>query len=151
MMVEAEKEPPELLELRARPRPIRRLNRRMLMLGCAVAALIIAGATLIALAPPRAFKPGERSELYNTDRKQTADGLSKLPKSYDQLPPRLGPRRRQGDERRARDDQGGDRTPQHQHAPVEAADWPRPGPKLKALGRLLFGLYHHEAPPLPVS
>jgi type IV secretion system protein VirB10 len=63
----------------------------MLMLGCAVAALIVAGATLIALAPPRAFKPGERSELYNTERKQTADGLSKLPKSYDQLPPRLGP------------------------------------------------------------
>jgi type IV secretory pathway VirB10-like protein len=91
MTVESEKEPPERLELRARPRPIRRLNRRMLMLGCAVAALIVAGATLIALAPPRAFKPGERSELYNTDRKQTADGLSKLPKSYDQLPPRLGP------------------------------------------------------------
>jgi type IV secretory pathway VirB10-like protein len=91
MMVEAEKEPPERLELRARPRPIRRLNRRMLMLGCGVAALIVAGAALIALAPPRAFKPGERSELYNTERKQTADGLSKLPKSYDQLPPRLGP------------------------------------------------------------
>jgi len=91
MMTEAEKEPPERLELRARPRPIRRLNRRMLMLGCAVAAVVVAGATLIALAPPRAFKPGERSELYNTERKQTADGLSKLPKSYDQLPPRLGP------------------------------------------------------------
>ena len=91
MMTEAEKEPPERLELRARPRPIRRLNRRMLMLGCGVAAVVVAGATLIALAPPRAFKPGERSELYNTERKQTADGLSKLPKSYDQLPPRLGP------------------------------------------------------------
>ena len=91
MMAEAEKEPPERLELRARPRPIRRLNRRMLMLGCAVAAVVVAGATFIALAPPRAFKPGERSELYNTDRKQTADGLSKLPKSYDQLPPQLGP------------------------------------------------------------
>lgn len=91
MMTEAEKEPPERLELRARPRPIRRLNRRMLMLGCAVAAVVIAGATLVALAPPRGFKLGERAELYNTERKQTADGLSKLPKSYDQLPPRLGP------------------------------------------------------------
>jgi len=89
-MAEADKEPPERLELRARPRPIRRLNRRMLMLGCAVGALVVAGAALIALAPPQAFKPGERSELYNTERKQTADGLSKLPKSYDQLPPRLG-------------------------------------------------------------
>jgi type IV secretion system protein VirB10 len=90
-MMAAEKEPPERLELRARPRPIRRLNRRMLMLGCAVAALILAGATLIALNPPQPFKSTERSELYNTERKQTADGLSKLPKSYDELPPRLGP------------------------------------------------------------
>ena len=86
-----DKVPPEQLELRARPRPIRRLNKRTLMIGCAVAALFIAGATIIALSPPRIFKAGERSELYNTDRKQTAEGLSKLPKSYDDLPPKLGP------------------------------------------------------------
>ncbi|WP_027554913.1 TrbI/VirB10 family protein [Bradyrhizobium sp. Cp5.3] len=85
-------EPPEPLELRARPRPIQRLNRRALMVGCAVAVLVIAGATIIALRQPRAFKGTERSELYNTDRKQTADGLDKLPKTYADLPvPRLGP------------------------------------------------------------
>ncbi|WP_347337017.1 TrbI/VirB10 family protein [Bradyrhizobium retamae] len=61
------------------------------MIGCAVAALLIAGATIIALSPPRMFKPTERTELYNTDRKQTADGLTKLPKSYQDLPPKLGP------------------------------------------------------------
>lgn len=61
------------------------------MIGCAVAALFIAGATIIALSPPRIFKPGERTELYNTDRKQTADGLAKLPKSYEGLPPKLRP------------------------------------------------------------
>jgi type IV secretion system protein TrbI len=88
---DSEKVPPERLELRARPRPIRRLNKRTIMIGCAVAALFIAGATIIALSPPRIFKPGERTELYNTDRKQTADGLSKLPKSYEDLPPKLGP------------------------------------------------------------
>ena len=89
----ANQDPPEPLELRARPRPIRRLNRRALMFGCAVAVLMIAGATIIALRPPRAFKGTERSELYNTDRKQTADGLDKLPKTYADLPapPRLGP------------------------------------------------------------
>lgn len=88
----ANQDPPEPLELRARPRPIRRLNRRALMFGCAVAVLIIAGATIIALRPPQAFKGTERSELYNTDRKQTADGLDKLPKTYADLPvPRLGP------------------------------------------------------------
>ncbi|MCK1515622.1 TrbI/VirB10 family protein [Bradyrhizobium sp. 190] len=88
-----DQDPPEPLELRARPRPIRRLNRRALMIGCAVAALFVAGATIIALRPP-AFRQAERSELYNTDRKQTAEGLNKLPKSYEELPPstpRLGP------------------------------------------------------------
>ena len=91
MTEDSDKVPPERLELRARPRPIRRLNKRTLMIGCAVAALFIAGATIVALSPPRIFKPGERTELYNTDRKQTADGLSKLPKSYENLPPKLGP------------------------------------------------------------
>lgn len=84
---------PEPLELRARPRPVRRLNRRALMIGCAVAALFVGGAILIALRP-HSFKQAEQTELYNTDRKQTAEGLSKLPKSYEELPPstpRLGP------------------------------------------------------------
>lgn len=86
-----DKVPPERLELRARPRPIRRLNKHTLMAGCAAVALFIAGATIIALSPPRMFKPTERTELYNTDRKQTADGLTKLPKSYQDLSPKLGP------------------------------------------------------------
>ncbi|MBR0916242.1 TrbI/VirB10 family protein [Bradyrhizobium japonicum] len=87
-------DPPEPLELRARPRPIRRLNRRALMIGCAVAALFVAGAVIVALRPLRVFKSADRAELYNTDRKQTAEGLSKLPKSYENLTPstpRLGP------------------------------------------------------------
>jgi type IV secretory pathway VirB10-like protein len=88
---EADKESPEKLELRARPRPIRRLNKRALMAASAVAALFVAGATIVALNPPHILKSGERTELYNTDRKQTAEGLSKLPKSYDDLPPKLGP------------------------------------------------------------
>lgn len=91
MTEDSDKVPPERLELRARPRPIRRLNKRTLMIGCAVAALFIAGATIVALRPSRIFKSSERAELYNTDRKQTADGLAKLPKSYEGLPPKLGP------------------------------------------------------------
>ncbi|MDH2380711.1 TrbI/VirB10 family protein [Bradyrhizobium sp. CER78] len=84
---------PEPLEIRARPRPVRRLNRRALMIGCAIAALLIAGATLVALRP-QSFKQSVRTELFNTDRKQTAEGLSRLPKSYEELSPsipRLGP------------------------------------------------------------
>jgi type IV secretion system protein VirB10 len=82
--------PPERLELRARPRPIRRLNKRTLMIGCAIVVLVIAGATIMALSPPTLFAPGQHSELYNTDRKQTAEGLEKLPKSYGEIP-RIGP------------------------------------------------------------
>jgi type IV secretion system protein VirB10 len=88
---DSDKVSPERLELRARPRPIRRLNKRTLMAGCAIVALFIAGATIIALSPPKMFKATERTELYNTDRKQTADGLTKLPKTYQDLPPKLGP------------------------------------------------------------
>ncbi|MEY9437295.1 type IV secretory pathway VirB10-like protein [Bradyrhizobium elkanii] len=89
-----DREPPEPLELRARPRSIRRLNRRALMIGCAVTALFIAGATIVALRPLRPLKHADRAELYNTERKQTAEGLNKLPRSYEELPPstpRLGP------------------------------------------------------------
>jgi type IV secretion system protein TrbI len=82
--------PPEELELRAAPRPIRRLNKRTLMIGAGVLVLLIAGATIVALDPPRLLAPPARSELYNTDRKQTADGLAKLPKSYAEVPV-LGP------------------------------------------------------------
>ncbi|MES5482634.1 TrbI/VirB10 family protein [Bradyrhizobium sp. INPA03-11B] len=63
------------------------------MTGCAIAALLIAGATLVALRP-QSFKQSVRTELFNTDRKQTAEGLSRLPKSYEELSPsipRLGP------------------------------------------------------------
>src|SRR3569832_1295876 len=83
---------PEPLELRTRPTPVQRLNARALMIGCGAAALLVAGATIVALRSPQA-KGSDHAELYNTDRKQTADGLDKLPKTYAALsaPPRLGP------------------------------------------------------------
>jgi hypothetical protein len=66
MTDDGEKLSPERLELRARPRPIRRLNKRTLMIGCGIVALVIAGATIIALSPPTLFAPGQPGELYNT-------------------------------------------------------------------------------------
>jgi type IV secretory pathway VirB10-like protein len=81
---------PEELELRARPRPIRRLNKRTLTIGAAVVVFLIAGAIIVALDPPKLLAPPARSELYNTERKQTAEGLAKLPKSYAEVPV-LGP------------------------------------------------------------
>lgn len=82
---------PETLELRAKPRPIRRLNRRPLMIACGAAALLIGMAAIMALDTPRLFSPAERPELLNTERKQTAEALEKLPKTYADLPPHLGP------------------------------------------------------------
>jgi type IV secretion system protein TrbI len=82
--------PPNELELRGRPRPIRRLNKRALMMGAATVALLLTGAMVLALDPPTLLVPPARSELYNTDHKQTADGLAKLPTSYAEVPV-LGP------------------------------------------------------------
>lgn len=82
--------PPEDIELRVRPKPVRRINRKVLMAGTAILSLVLFGAVLIALDPPD-FRGGkEPQELYNTDRKPTAEGLAGLPSSYDAIP-KLGP------------------------------------------------------------
>src|ERR1700730_8449352 len=46
-------------------------------------------ATLISLKPSPTGHP--RPELFNTERKQIAEGLEKLPKSYAEMIPKLGP------------------------------------------------------------
>jgi type IV secretion system protein TrbI len=85
---------PSTLELRARPRPVRRLNRLAIVMGAMLVALILFAATIVAFHPPQLLMRGEFGDLYNTDRKQTADGLAKLPKDYTGLgkePLRLSP------------------------------------------------------------
>ena len=77
-------------DLRLRPeRPrVTRLSRKVLIsLGC-IAGIAVAGAFGYAL---RSRNGGERGqELYNTDNRATADGLSTLPKDYTGVPS-LGP------------------------------------------------------------
>ncbi len=85
------KEEPETLELRARPRPVTRLNRNALMVVAGGAALLIFGAMSVALKPPRAMGEAKAKELYNVDTKPTAEGLEALPKSYAEVKPQLGP------------------------------------------------------------
>jgi type IV secretion system protein TrbI len=81
---------PEDIELRVRPRPVRRINRKVLMGGTAVLSLVLFGAVMVALDPPD-FRGGQQvQELYNTDRKPVADGLAGLPSTYDAIP-KLGP------------------------------------------------------------
>jgi type IV secretion system protein TrbI len=82
--------PPEDIELRVRPRPVRRINRKVLMGSTALLSIVLFGAVLVALDPPD-FRNGQQvQELYNTDRKPVADGLAGLASTYDAIP-KLGP------------------------------------------------------------
>lgn len=82
--------PLEDIELRAKPRPVTRVNRKVLIGGTAIVCLALFGAVLFALDPPDWRSVRKAEELYNTDRKPTAEGLSKLPQSYEGIP-QLGP------------------------------------------------------------
>jgi len=85
----AAKQNPETLELRAKPRPVTRLNKKALMIAAGGAALIIFGAMSVALKPPRASDGAQAKELYNVEAKPTAEGLDALPKSYAEVKPQL--------------------------------------------------------------
>jgi len=73
---------PETLELRARPQPVTRISRKVLIGGAAVVLVIIAGLVLIALKPP-SFRTANPLELYNVDRKPITDRLAGLPATYE--------------------------------------------------------------------
>ncbi len=70
------------LKLRARPRPVTRINRKVLMAGVCLGVLGLFAAASIALDPPKAVDPADRQELYNTATKRAPDGLADLPNSY---------------------------------------------------------------------
>lgn len=89
-MATAPKEDPEHLALRAKPRPVTRLNKKALMIAAAAASLLIFAAASIALKPPRALGDTKAKELYNVDTKPTAEGLDALPKSYGEVKSKLG-------------------------------------------------------------
>ncbi|MUT31335.1 MULTISPECIES: TrbI/VirB10 family protein [Mesorhizobium] len=85
---------PEQLQLRASPRRAVRFRRGLIVAIAAVGSGAILGVTMIALQWP-ALRIKERAEdLYNTERKPTAEGLETLPKDYSVIkpkPPVLGP------------------------------------------------------------
>jgi type IV secretion system protein VirB10 len=90
MATEHIKVPPEDIELRVKPRSVNRINRKVLIGATAAGCTLLFGAVLVALDPPDWRGLRKPEELYNTDRKPTAEGLSKPPSSYDAIP-RLGP------------------------------------------------------------
>lgn len=76
---------PETLELRTRPQPVTRINRKVLIGGAAVVLILISGLVLVALRPPtlHGLKP---EELINVEHKPITDQLAKLPATYDSVP-----------------------------------------------------------------
>jgi type IV secretory pathway VirB10-like protein len=86
-----ESRPTEGMRLRANRAPVTRLSRKVLLGLGAAAALGIGGALLFALKPQR---QQTGSELYNTNNRNTPDGLANLPRDYSGLAkpaPQLGP------------------------------------------------------------
>ncbi|MDX1366495.1 TrbI/VirB10 family protein [Pseudomonas sp.] len=82
---------PESLELRAQPRPVTRLNPRMLAVFAGGLATAVLGAMLWSLQPQQRRPGAEQTELYNVDRVVRSEGLEQLPADYSQLPPPSAP------------------------------------------------------------
>ena len=83
--------PPQEMRLRSSRPPVTRLSRKVLLGLGAAAAIGIGGALFFALKPQHQTTG---SELYNTNNRNTPDGLANLPRDYTGLPkpaPQLGP------------------------------------------------------------
>ena len=77
---------PESVALRASPRPVTRLNRRMLAFGVGAVAAGILGGTLWSLQSNK-HQRNPATELFNVDRISRADKLDQLPKDYAGIAP----------------------------------------------------------------
>jgi len=75
---------PEALELRARPRPVTRLNRRMLMGAIAALVGLILGVTVWSLQPHLRLAE-VRPEQHNVDRIARAEAIDRLPPDYSKV------------------------------------------------------------------
>jgi len=87
----------ERLKIRETPKPVTRINRKVLMAGAGLGVLGLFAAMSIALKPPQAADPADRRELYNTSNTRKPEALSALPAGYSEIRPvseriaRLGP------------------------------------------------------------
>ena len=77
---------PEDVALRAQPRAVTRLNRRMLAALVGGLSVAVLGALMWSLQPQRR-NASESTELYNVDRVSRSEGLNQLPADYSKLPP----------------------------------------------------------------
>ena len=84
-MTEAASPAPQPLEIRRKPRPVRRFSKRALMVLVGTGSAIVLGSLAFALQGPKDDTSGPARELYNTGHNPEADGLAALPKSYGEL------------------------------------------------------------------
>ncbi|TIO74983.1 TrbI/VirB10 family protein [Mesorhizobium sp.] len=85
---------PEQLQLRASPPRAVRFRRGVIIAIAAVGSGAVLGVTMVALQGPALRIKDQAEDLYNTERKPTAEGLDTLPKDYSGMkpkPPVLGP------------------------------------------------------------
>lgn len=83
----AAKVDPETLELRARPRPVARINRRVLVLVSGAGVLLLSMAAMFALDPPRLLERSDTpQELYGARNVPRPEGLEVLPRTYADMP-----------------------------------------------------------------
>jgi len=93
-MTEAASPAPQPLEIRGKPRPVKRFSKRALMVLVGTGSAIVLGSLAFALQSPKDDAGSPARELYNTGHNPEADGLAALPKSYGELPAKediLGP------------------------------------------------------------
>jgi type IV secretion system protein VirB10 len=81
---------PETMALRAQPRSVVRLNRRVLAVGAGTLAAAVLGGTMWSLQSQKRER-NPAAELYNVGRVARADGLDQLPKDYAGMPPASKP------------------------------------------------------------
>jgi type IV secretory pathway VirB10-like protein len=86
---------PEALVLRGTPRRVVRFKRKLLVGAVGIGCVGLFAVMAFALQAPAARFKADSPELYNTDRKTTADGLAAMPTSYAEVQkrqtPALGP------------------------------------------------------------
>ncbi|RWD52301.1 MAG: TrbI/VirB10 family protein [Mesorhizobium sp.] len=78
---------PDDLQLRASPRRVVRFRRGVIIAIAALGSGAIFGVTMIALQGPTLRIKQQAEELYDTERKPTAEGLEALPGDYSKIKP----------------------------------------------------------------
>ena len=79
------------LAIRAKPKPVRRFNRKALIAVVGGAGLFILSAAAIAFRDDDSAANGPPAELYKTNRNNLPDKITAMPADYSQVKPKLGP------------------------------------------------------------